>query len=206
MLLMSLSLPDFSDPNIWISLLTLTFLEIVLGIDNIIFISIISGKLPPHKQARIINIGLILAMFLRILLLFGVSILISMQKSWFVIDWGFVHGSFSGQSLMLILGGIFLIYKSTSEIHNKLESNGEEEEHVNFNVNSPKTISISTAIFQISLINIIFSFDSILTAVGMTSGLDGALVLMILAVIISVVTVSYRMSAVVREAGLRKIE
>lgn len=188
---MSLSLPDFSDPNIWISLLTLTFLEIVLGIDNIIFISIISGKLPPHKQARIINIGLILAMFLRILLLFGVSILISMQKSWFVIDWGFVHGSFSGQSLMLILGGIFLIYKSTSEIHNKLESNGEEEEHVNFNVNSPKTISISTAIFQISLINIIFSFDSILTAVGMTSGLDGALVLMILAVIISVVIMMF---------------
>ncbi len=178
---MDLHFPDFTDPNVLISLLTLTFLEIVLGVDNIIFISLISGKIQENQRSRVVNIGLILAMLMRILLLFGISVLIAMKEPWFTIDWGFVTGSFNGQSVILILGGIFLLYKSTSEIHHKLE--GDDPESMKAGT---KHLTFGAAIIQITLINIVFSFDSILTAVGMTSGLFGALMLMIIAVVISV--------------------
>lgn len=176
-------MPDFADPSIWMSLLTLTFLEIVLGIDNIIFIAIAAGKLPEDQQKKATNIGLILAMALRIILLFGVSYLVAMSEPWFHLfeEGSFIHGAFSGQSLILIFGGLFLIYKSTSEIHHKLE--GEEEE---ITAGSAAKATMSNTILQITLINIVFSFDSILTAVGMTNGLTGALVVMIIAVIVSV--------------------
>lgn len=175
-------LPNFASSEMWVSLLTLTFLEIVLGIDNILFISIVSNKLPESQQQRASNIGLLLAMVLRIALLFGVTWLISMQEPWLSFHYSWLDGDFSGQSLILIAGGIFLLYKSTTEIHQKLEGRSHEEENV-----AAKKSSISSVIMQIAVINIVFSFDSILTAVGMTNGLHGALFIMIIAVILSVV-------------------
>ena len=177
-------MPNFSSPEVWMSLLTLTFLEIVLGIDNIIFIAIAADKLPKDQQPKATNIGLILAMVMRIGLLFGISWLVAMESSWFEIgqEGGFIHGAFSGQSLILIFGGIFLLYKSTTEIHHKLEGDGHEEGLGG----KKKTVSMSSVILQITLINIVFSFDSILTAVGMTSGVDGALLIMVIAVVASV--------------------
>jgi predicted tellurium resistance membrane protein TerC len=173
-------MPDFASGSVWMSLLTLTFLEIVLGIDNIIFISIASGKLPEEERPKATNIGLVLAMLLRIVLLFGVSILVAMEEPWFEIDTSWVQGGFSGQSIILIIGGLFLLYKSTTEIRHKLE---EEDPHDT----APKgKASLTNVIVQITLINIVFSFDSILTAVGMTNGLTGALIIMIIAVVISV--------------------
>lgn len=173
-------MPDFASAEVWVSLLTLTFLEIVLGIDNIIFISISAGKLKDKDQKTATNVGLILAMAIRILLLFGITWLIAMEDPWIDVDWGFLRGGFSGQSIILILGGIFLLYKSTSEIHHKLEGDEHHE-------TGAKSSSLSRVILQITLINIVFSFDSILTAVGMTNGLQGALVLMIIAVVASVI-------------------
>lgn len=178
---MNFVIPDFTSPEVWMSLLTLTFLEIVLGIDNIIFISIASNKLPEEERPKATNIGLILAMVLRIVLLFGVSILVAMEEPWIKIDNSFIHAGFSGQSLILMAGGLFLLYKSTTEIHHKLEGDEEEDE-----INGGAKATLSSVILQITVINIVFSFDSILTAVGMTNGLTGALVIMIIAVVLSV--------------------
>lgn len=182
---MNFELPDLASGAAWISLITLTFLEVVLGIDNIIFISIASNKLDPKDRPRATNIGLILAMILRIVLLLGVSVLVAMEEPWIVFgsEDSFIHGGFSGQSLILIAGGLFLLYKSTSEIHHKLEGSQEDE---NIEKNRNKKVSVNSVIIQITVINIVFSFDSILTAVGMTNGLVGALVIMIIAVVLSV--------------------
>lgn len=179
---MELIMPNFASPEVWMSLLTLTFLEIVLGIDNIIFISIAANKLRKEDQKKATNIGLILAMVMRILLLFGISALVAMSEPWIEIDTDWIHGGFSGQSLILIAGGIFLLYKSTSEIHHKLEG----AEHDASGGKNKAMATLSSVIVQITLINIVFSFDSILTAVGMTTGLHGALLIMIIAVVISV--------------------
>ncbi len=176
-----MDMPNWASSGVWISLLTLTFLEIVLGVDNIIFITLAADKLPPEQRKKATNIGLFLAMFLRIALLFGISWLISMQEPWFKLDWSWLHAGFSGQSLILILGGVFLLYKSVTEIHHKLEQDSSGQDGAN-----KKVSSLSNAIVQITLINIVFSFDSILTAVGMTNGLEGALVIMIIAVVLSV--------------------
>lgn len=173
-------MPDFASSEVWMSLLTLTFLEIVLGIDNIIFITIASSRLPEKQRKVATNLGLILAMGLRIVLLLGISLLTAMNTPWIHIDWGWLTAGFSGQSLILVAGGLFLLYKSVAEIHGKLEGGHGPESA------SPKSRSLTNAILQITMINIIFSFDSILTAVGMTSGLFGALIIMILAVVISV--------------------
>lgn len=171
-----------SNPNAWIALLTLTFLEIVLGIDNIIFISIVTGKLPEKDRKKATRIGLFLAMFMRIALLFGITLLIAMKEPLFSVDWGWFSASFTGQALILLAGGIFLIYKSTKEIHEKVDHKGEEEK----SLKSQAKASFGNVIFQILLIDLIFSVDSILTAVGMTNGLEGALYIMITAVVISV--------------------
>lgn len=171
-----------ASPDTWIALLTLTFLEIVLGIDNIIFISIVTGKLPIEDRKRATRIGLFLAMFMRIGLLFGISLLIAMKEPWFGFDWGWFSADFTGQALILLAGGLFLIYKSTKEIHEKVDHKGEEEQKLG----GQAVRSFTNAIFQILLIDLIFSVDSILTAVGMTNGLEGALYIMITAVVISV--------------------
>lgn len=175
-------MPDLASPEVWMSFLTLTFLEIVLGVDNIIFISIAAGKLDEKDQKKATNIGLVLAMVLRIILLLGISVLVAMNEPWLKINTDWLHAGFSGQSLILIAGGVFLLYKSVTEIHHKLEG----EEHGD-GKSSGKKASLTSAIISITLINIVFSFDSILTAVGMTNGLDGALVIMIIAVVLSVI-------------------
>ncbi len=172
----------FLNPNAWIALLTLTFLEIVLGIDNIIFISIATGKLPEEKRKKATKIGMFLAMFMRIVLLLGISVLIAMKEPWFKLDYSWLSAKISGQSIILFLGGIFLIYKSTKEIHEKVEEKGEEEKELK----KSAAKSFGSVIFQIILIDLVFSFDSILTAVGMTNGVEGALYIMITAVVISV--------------------
>ena len=172
-----IDMPNFSDPEVWISLLTLTFLEIVLGIDNIIFISIASNKLPETKQPIATNIGLILAMAFRILLLFGISYLIALSDPWFYLDFWGIDAGFSGQSLILFAGGLFLLYKATTEMHHKLEGHGPEPDKTQIKS------SLSNVIIQIALINIVFSFDSILTAVGLTKNV----MIMIIAVVLSII-------------------
>lgn len=164
------------------SLLTLTFLEIILGIDNIVFISIVVGKLPEHKRKRATHIGLILALVLRIALLFAISWLVAMQTTLFHIDTEHVSASINGQSLILFAGGLFLLYKSTKEIHEKMDRAGEQSEKVAQKSGN----TFYRVLIQILLIDAVFSVDSILTAVGMTNGLDGAIWIMIIAVVISI--------------------
>lgn len=178
--LLAFEMPNFLSGEVILSLLTLTFLEIVLGVDNIIFISIASSKLEEKDQKKATNIGLLLAMVFRIILLLGVSVLIGMSEPWFSYHGEQLEFGISGQSIILVLGGIFLLFKSVTEIHHKLE--GSEP-----GAAEAKKSSLSAAIIQITVINIVFSFDSILTAVGMTNGLYGALIIMIIAVVLSVV-------------------
>ncbi len=177
-----------SNSSAWVALLTLTFLEIILGIDNIVFLSIVSGKLPEKDQPKARRIGLLLAMAFRIILLFGITWVMSLQNSFYDFDFGFLSGGLTGQSVIIFGGGLFLLYKSVSEIHHKLE--GEEESTTGKSSNS-----LTSAIIQIALLNIVFSFDSILTAIGLVSGDEppkgfgaaGALEIMIMAIVISIV-------------------
>lgn len=168
------------------ALITLTFLEIILGIDNIVFISIAANKLPENQRVKVTNIGLVLAMVQRIVLLFFVSFLISLSNPFLNIETSWLKLALSWQSIILFAGGLFLIYKSTSEIHEKIETPLHDEEAI-----KKKHIkSYSQAIIQILIIDFIFSIDSILTAVGMTNGLHPnhyyTLILMIIAVVISI--------------------
>ena len=172
----------FLQLDAWIALLTLTFLEIILGIDNIIFISIVTGKLPEEKRKKATQIGLFLAMFMRIALLFGITLLIAMKAPWFSFNFGWFSAEITGQALILLLGGLFLIYKSTKEIHEKVDHKEQDETKLKTTAKA----TFSNVIIQILLIDLIFSIDSILTAVGMTNGIEDALYIMITAVIISV--------------------
>ena len=180
-------LPDFSSPEAWVSLLTLTFLEIVLGIDNIIFISISTARLPEKQRKFVTQVGLAMAMVQRISLLFAISWLIAMNEPWFELNLSWLTGTFSGQSIILITGGLFLLYKSTSEIHHKLEGDSAKKEA---RLQKSRN-SLINALVQIVLIDLVFSFDSILTAVGMTSGLTGALFIMITAVVLSIMVMMF---------------
>lgn len=156
-----------------IALLTLIVLEIVLGIDNIIFISIVTGKLPIHQQKKARRLGLALAMLIRLLLLTIISFILKLQGNLFTV----FSNEISGKDLILILGGLFLLYKSASEIHHKVEGGGEDMTNA-----TAKATTFSGAISQILLLDIVFSVDSIITAVGMVKELW----IMYLAVIISV--------------------
>ncbi|HFK5512319.1 TPA: TerC family protein [Elizabethkingia anophelis] len=175
----------FASTDAWVALLTLTFLEIVLGIDNIVFISIVSSKLSPKDQPKARNIGLGLAMVFRIALLFGIKWVLSLNSVLLEVNLSWFHGKITGQSIIIFLGGLFLLYKSVTEIHHKLE--GEEA----MKTKNTKKVGLNSAIVQIALLNLVFSFDSILTAVGLVSfkefGETGALSIMILSVIISIV-------------------
>ena len=161
-----------------VALLTLTFLEIVLGIDNVIFISIVTGKLPEQQRKKATRVGLFLAMFIRIALLFCISWLVQLKDPFLSFDYGWCKADFNGQALILLVGGIFLLYKSTREIHSKVN----HIEHITDSNEAGKSVktSFTATIAQILMIDIIFSLDSILTAVGMTNGLNGALLIMIL--------------------------
>ncbi len=161
-----------SDPQSWIALATLTGLEIVLGIDNIIFISILSGKLPRRTQQRARILGLALAMLMRILLLFSLSWLMSLTKPMFYV----LARGISGRDLILIAGGLFLIAKSTLEIHEKLEGTETHSQR------RPASSFIGILI-QIMLLDIVFSLDSVITAIGMANRLPIMVVAVILAVI-----------------------
>lgn len=173
-----------SNPEIWISLVTLTVLEIVLGIDNIVFISILSDKLPAHQQKKARQLGLLLAMVMRVGLLFSVKWIMSLTTplfnaaEWFNASSGFwdKYLTLSGRDLILLFGGLFLIYKSVSEIHTKVE--GEEHRHEI----SGKAVTFSNVIIQILILDIVFSLDSVITAVGMADHIG----VMIAAVIIAV--------------------
>ncbi|MTI31522.1 TerC family protein [Xanthovirga aplysinae] len=160
----------FLQTETWIALLTLTFLEIVLGVDNIIFISIVSSKLPQHQQAKSRNVGLLLALVFRILLLMGITYIIGFTKPLVTL----LDFELSGRDLILAVGGLFLLFKSTTEIHHKMEQKGEAEKN-------GKKHTMFAVIMQIIVLDIVFSFDSILTAVGLTD----QLLIMIIAVIIS---------------------
>jgi predicted tellurium resistance membrane protein TerC len=178
-----------TNSNAWIALLTLTFLEIILGIDNIVFLSIVSGKLEEKDQPKARRIGLLLAMAFRIILLFGITWVLGLQATLFSIDLGFFSAHVTGQSIIIFAGGLFLLYKSVSEIHHKMEGDEDSETAKAGN-------TLTGAIIQIAVLNLVFSFDSILTAIGLISmkepsaggfGYDGAIAIMILAIIISVV-------------------
>ena len=160
-----------TDPQIWIALATLTFLEIVLGVDNVIFISILSGKLPADQQPRARRLGLLGAMVTRVMLLFSLAWIIRLTEPWFRV----AGQEISGRDLILIGGGLFLLGKSTYEIHDKLEG---EEGHASDRV----AASFASVIIQIMLLDIVFSLDSVITAVGMVDELW----VMIAAVMISV--------------------
>lgn len=143
------------DPSIWIAFLTLTMLEIVLGIDNIVFISILSGKLPVEQQAKARTLGLALAMITRILLLLTLSWVVRLTAPLVTV----LHHPISGRDLILIGGGLFLVGKSTREIHHKLE--GESRTEVG------AYPSFASVILQILILDMVFSLDSVITAVGM---------------------------------------
>ncbi len=187
-------IPDFSDPSIWLSLLTLTFLEIVLGIDNIIFISIISDKLDPSKQRKARNIGLALAMIFRIALLLTITWIMRLTAP--IITIPFITDKTTGADLalswkdfILLAGGLFLVVKSTLEIHHKLEKPVQE------NTTTKKMYAtLSSVIVQIVLIDAVFSFDSILTAIGLVDDVF----IMIVAVVISIVIMMIFAGAVSR--------
>lgn len=170
----------FLKAETWLALLTLTFFEVVLGIDNIIFISIVSNRLPVEIRAKTRNIGLLLAMFVRILLLLTITWVMRFKEPLFTIPGEIIFGddiAISGRDLILIFGGLFLIAKSTREINHEME--GEEELEEN---SGGGKVNVSGIIIQIILLDIIFSFDSILTAVGLTDHV----IIMIIAVILSI--------------------
>lgn len=164
-----------ADPQAWIALLTLTALELVLGIDNIVFISILVEKLPPERRKLARRLGLFMAMFLRLGLLLVISWIIGLTAPLFTLPWP--KQEMSGRDLILIGGGLFLIWKSTGEIHQALQGEaGDEPGHVSLQA------SFGAVVVQIMLVDMVFSLDSIITAVGMVD----ELAVMMAAVILSV--------------------
>ena len=160
-----------SNPEAWIALGTLTLLEIVLGIDNVVFISILAGKLPKTQQATARRVGLLLAMLTRIGLLFSLAWIIRLTEPWFTV----LGQAISGRDLILIVGGLFLLAKSTHEIHQKVEgAEGSSSERV-----AP---SLRSVLVQILLLDVVFSLDSVITAVGMAEDIG----VMVVAVVIAV--------------------
>jgi predicted tellurium resistance membrane protein TerC len=165
------------DPQAWVALATLTVLEIVLGVDNVIFISILSGKLPKKDQRRARRVGLFAAMFMRIGLLMSLAWIIRLTAPLFTV----VGQEISDRDLILIIGGLFLLAKSTYEIHDKLEG---EEGHASGRV----AASFASVIVQIMLLDIVFSLDSVITAVGMAEHLWVMVTAVVLAVAIMLVS------------------
>lgn len=165
------------DPSAWMALATLTLLEIVLGIDNIIFIAILVGKLPKEQRDKARILGLALAMITRIGLLASLFWIMKLTQPLFTI----FENEISGRDIILIIGGLFLIYKSTHEIHSQLESS-EDEKQI-----SKKSLRFFPALIQIAILDIIFSLDSVITAVGMADHLEVMIIAIILAVLIMMV-------------------
>jgi len=160
-----------SSPEGWIALLTLTVLEIVLGIDNIVFISILAGKLPAFQQARARNLGLALAMITRVLLLISLTWIMRLTAPLFAV----LGRPISGRDLILLVGGVFLIWKSTHEIHQRLEGEAAAGR-------TARAVTMGAVLVQIAILDIVFSLDSVITAVGMANQLAIMIVAIILAV------------------------
>lgn len=163
-----------SDPTAWVALLTLIVLEVVLGIDNLIFISILTNKLPEAQRARARRIGISAALIMRLVLLATISIIVQLTAPVFT---AFGHG-FSWRDLILIAGGLFLVWKATKEIHHTVDL----EDHQDTMMGETLQLSLGGAIFQILLLDLVFSIDSIITAVGMTD----EIAIMYIAVIVAV--------------------
>ncbi len=161
------------DPNAWLAFATLAGLEIVLGIDNLIFISILAGKLPPDRQDLARKVGIVAALVSRLGLLFSLAWIMKLTAPLFTVG----GNEFSGKDLVLVFGGLFLIYKATIEIHDKLEGSDDTPTAI------AKATSFSAVIFQIMLIDVVFSLDSIITAVGMVAELT----IMVAAIVAAVV-------------------
>ena len=167
----------FINPEIWIGLITLTVLEIVLGIDNVVFISILAEKLPENQRARARQVGLSLALLTRIALLLSLAWIIGLTAPIFTV----FGRAVSGRDLILIGGGLFLLAKSTREIHDKLEG---EEGHANKRI-SP---SFASVIIQILLLDIVFSLDSVITAVGMVEEIGVMIAAVVIAIVIMLIS------------------
>ena len=170
---------SLAEPQVWISLLTLTLLEIVLGIDNVIFISILAGKLPEHQQEKARKIGLMLAFVTRVILLMSLTWIMGLTKPLFTLP--ILKQEISGRDLVLLLGGLFLLWKSVKEIHEKLEA---DDGHATA---GKAGVTFSGVIVQILLLDIVFSLDSVITAVGMAThiGVMVAAVVIALAVMLA---------------------
>lgn len=163
-----------NDPTAWVALLTLIVLEVVLGIDNLIFISILTNKLPKEQQARARRLGISAALVMRLVLLATISIIVQLTAPIFTL---FNHG-FSWRDLILIAGGLFLVWKATKEIHHTVDP----DDHKDSMVGNTVSMTMGAAIFQILLLDLVFSIDSIITAVGMTD----EIAIMYIAVIVAV--------------------
>lgn len=183
-----------TNPEIWISLVTLTVLEIVLGIDNIVFISILTGKLPPEQQNKARQLGLAMALVMRVALLFSIKWVMSLTQNFlFIGDWLGIENpkwqlylNLSGRELILFLGGLFLIYKSTTEIHHRIEGEDEEKKL------KSKAVTFGSVLVQILILDVVFSLDSVITAVGMAD----EIAVMVAAVVIAVVVMMLSASAI----------
>ncbi len=167
-----------TNPDIWIALVTLTALEVVLGIDNIVFISILAAKLPLEQQGRARTLGLTMAMFMRIGLLLGISWVIGLTDTWFAI----FANEISGRDVILILGGLFLLGKATFEIHEKLEGTEGHASAV------AATATFGVIIFQIVLLDAVFSLDSVITAVGMADEIGVMVAAVVIAIVVMLVS------------------
>ncbi len=175
-----------ADPQVWISFLTLTVLEIVLGIDNIVFISIQSAKLPAEQQKKARQLGLLLALVLRVALLFSIKWVMGLTAP--LVNFAAIFGIdnpsvaqylvLSGRDLILFIGGLFLIYKSTTEIHHRVEG------HAEANKTGAKVVTFSSVIIQILILDLVFSLDSVITAVGMVDQIGVMIAAVITAVVI----------------------
>ena len=162
-----------AEPQVWIAFVTLTALEIVLGVDNIIFITILVGRLPPRMRNRARTLGLALAMGTRILLLLSLAWIMTLTEPFFS-----VYGkNFSGRDLILIGGGLFLLWKSVHEIHNSLEGAAEEQ-------HAPSRATFSSVLIQIAVIDIVFSLDSVITAVGLVDQVGVMITAIVVAVLV----------------------
>lgn len=169
-----------TNPEAWVALASLTVLEIVLGIDNIVFISILSGKLPVEQQARARLIGLALAMITRVALLFSITLLTRLTAPLFQV----LGMEISGRDLVFLVGGLFLIFKATEEIHERLEGPRAAR------AGAPATASFAAVITQIVLLDVVFSLDSVITAVGMANDVGVMIAAVMIAVVVMMVSVN----------------
>ena len=161
------------------ALITLTAMEIILGIDNIVFIAILVGRLPVEKQAKTRSLGISLALIIRVALLFSITWIMSLKEPWFSV----FTQTFSGRDIILLLGGLFLIFKSTMEIHHKVEGGDDVSDDIAKTTGRNKYI-----LFQILLLDIVFSLDSVITAVGMAQNITVMIIAMIISIIVMLVS------------------